>query len=202
MNLKEIQKKIGYTFQDESILVEALTHPSYANERGTTSNQRLEFLGDSILELIITDYLFSKYPLKDEGQLTRLRSDMVCSNTQYQIAKKLDIRKNMLLGIGESNNKLGERKQLSDLFEALIGAIYQDGKLEAARQFVYRFVLSCFDKDIAHSQYVMQQNAIMNEYVIQNSSNINNSRSDSRKMYDDIIRIDAIVQSKKPRSAK
>ena len=141
-NLKELQGKIGYTFKKESILIEALTHSSYAYENKVSSNERLEFLGDAILEMVITDYLYHKYPDKNEGELTTLRSSIVCCDSQYNVAIKLNFGKYLLLGLGEMMNRGDQKKNiLSDAVEAIIGAIYLDGGLEKAHKFIHRFLL-------------------------------------------------------------
>lgn len=138
-----------YQFQDTGLLTIAMTHSSYANEhrdQHIQNNERLEFLGDSILGLVSADYVFHRYPNVPEGYLTKMRAAVVCEKTLYEVAKELGLDKLLLLGRGEENG--GGRKRpsiLADSVEALIGAIYLDGGLEAARTFVLSFLESKVD---------------------------------------------------------
>ncbi|WP_026475972.1 ribonuclease III [Alkaliphilus transvaalensis] len=138
--IKIFQDKIQYNFKAPELVVEALTHSSYANEtknRKFPYNERLEFLGDSVLSLIISDYIFNKYKHLPEGELTKVRANVVCEASLASVAKKISIGDFLMLGKGEELS--GGRKRtsiLADAFEALIGAIYTDGGLELARKFV------------------------------------------------------------------
>ncbi len=133
-----------YQFRDTGLLTTAMTHSSYANEhreQHIQNNERLEFLGDSILGLVSADYVFHRCPNVPEGQLTKLRAAVVCEQTLYEVAKELGLDRLLLLGKGEENG--GGRKRpsiLADSVEALIGAIYLDGGLEAARAFILSFL--------------------------------------------------------------
>lgn len=133
-----------YQFRDTGLLTTAMTHSSYANEhreQHIQNNERLEFLGDSILGLVSADYVFHRCPDVPEGQLTKLRAAVVCEQTLYEVAKELGLDRLLLLGKGEENG--GGRKRpsiLADSVEALIGAIYLDGGLEAARAFILSFL--------------------------------------------------------------
>ena len=128
---KEFQQKIGYQFNDEKLLTQALTHSSYANEqrgRRKANNERLELLGDAVLEDAISDYVFREYPGYNEGRLTKLRSSLVCEYTLAICARDVELGKYLLLSRGEDATGGRERDSiLSDAFEALIGAIYLDG---------------------------------------------------------------------------
>lgn len=140
--LKSIEKTIGYRFRNKSLLNQALTHKSYANEKYKSrsgDNERLEFLGDSVLGIIISGVLYNDYPDKDEGVLTRYKSQLVSGATLGRIAKELHIGESMLLGKGEEAS--GGKKHASNLLcalEALIGAIYLDGGLKPASRFINR----------------------------------------------------------------
>lgn len=140
--LKEIQCKIGYNFKNVNILNWALTHSSYANEHkrfNITYNERLEFLGDSVLGLVVSDYIFNKYPNYPEGDLTKLRATVVCEPSLSYVARRINLGKYLLLGKGEEVTGGRERVSiLADAFEALIGAIYIDGRLGSARKFVLK----------------------------------------------------------------
>lgn len=148
-SINKIQTAIGYTFKNKDIIKEALTHSSFANEMRINKihcNERLEFLGDAILELISSDYLFKKYPDMEEGQLSKLRASLVCEPALYVSAKRIGLGEFILLGKGEEKCGGRERPSItSDAFEALLGAIYLDGGLEKAKEVVMDHVL--YDTD-------------------------------------------------------
>ena len=143
--MRELQKTIGYTFRDLSLLETALTHTSYANEvlkDGLQSYERLEFLGDSILGFTTADYLISAFPQLHEGELTKLRAELVCESSLAETAKRLGLGEYLRLGRGEESG--GGRQRISiiaDVVEAVIAAIYLDGGLTAAKRFIYDHVL-------------------------------------------------------------
>ncbi|MBO4770290.1 MAG: ribonuclease III [Clostridia bacterium] len=144
--LLRLQKEIGYTFRDADILTLALTHSSYTNESRQQCNERLEFLGDSVLNFITADYLFSTYPDTDEGTLTKIRSASVCRESLSDFAKSLDLGDFLILGKGEELS--GGRSNpsiLENACEAVIAAIYLDGGLDEAR----RFILPSIRKTVA-----------------------------------------------------
>lgn len=146
--LNEIQDVIDYKFKDSFLLQEALTHSSYAKEcknRKMSYNERLEFLGDSIFGLIVSDYIFNKYTNLPEGELTKIRANVVCEASLAERAFKIDLGKYLRLGKGEESS--GGRKRVSilaDAMEAVIGAMYIDGGVDAAR----KFVLSIFVENV------------------------------------------------------
>lgn len=137
--VSEIEKRLDYQFKNKELLILAFVHRSFFNEYRTVvdqHNERLEFLGDSVLELIISDYVYEHLPTEPEGHLSNLRSYIVESSSCAQLAIKLNVTEFILLGKGERmNDGRGREKIVADLFEALIGAIYKDGGLIAARQF-------------------------------------------------------------------
>ncbi len=143
--MQDLQKTIGYRFRDPSLLETALTHTSYANEvfkDGLRSYERLEFLGDSILGFTAADYLGRHFPTLHEGELTKLRADLVCETSLAQTARALGLGDYLRLGKGEEAG--GGRQRISiiaDVVEAIIAAIYLDGGLEAAQKFIYTHVL-------------------------------------------------------------
>ncbi len=141
-NLKALENELGYTFQNPALLDRALTHSSYANEREALGdNERLEFLGDSVLGFITAEYLFSEHRGVPEGELTRLRAYAVCEKSLDVYAREIGLGDYLLLGKGEERTGGRERASvLSDAFEAVIAAIYLDGGMEAAKKFVLRFV--------------------------------------------------------------
>lgn len=150
--LRELQGKIGYHFQDEALLKQALTHSSFANEQkiNKLSNyERLEFLGDAVLELVSSEFLFHENKDMPEGQLTRLRASMVCEPALAYCARDINLNTYILLGKGEEATGGRTRDSItSDVMEAVIGAIFLDGGIENAKKFIYRFVLSDLEDKI------------------------------------------------------
>lgn len=144
--IKELEAAIGYQFRNLMLLENALTHSSYANERwhnSLRSNERLEFLGDSILGMIVADHLYRNFPDRPEGELTRMRADMVCEQSLAVVANRIGLGRHLMLGHGEEQG--GGRKRnsiLADAVESVIAACYLDGGYEAALKFVNTFVLS------------------------------------------------------------
>ena len=143
--IKELETAIGYRFRNISLLQNALAHSSYANERwhnSLMSNERLEFLGDSILGMVVADHLYKTFPDRPEGELTRMRADMVCEHSLALVAEKIGLGGHLLLGKGEEQGGgRGRESILADAVESVIAACYLDGGMEAARSFVERFVL-------------------------------------------------------------
>ena len=143
--MNELQDKIGYHFNDVSLLKEALTHSSFANEHRAQHikyNERLEFLGDAVLSIVVSDYIFKNCPELPEGELTKLRASLVCEKSLYEFAKRIDLGNYLLLSKGEKNNGGADRPSiLSDAFEALIAAIYIDGGMKSASKHILNFVV-------------------------------------------------------------
>ena len=143
--IKDLENAIGYRFQNIQLLQNALTHSSYANERwhnSLLSNERLEFLGDSVLGMLVAEYLFRTFPDRPEGELTRMRADMVCEQTLADAANKIGIGEHLLLGHGEEQG--GGRKRnsiLADAMESVIAACFLDGGIQAALKVVQQFIL-------------------------------------------------------------
>ena len=148
--LTQLQDEIGYHFQNLSLLNNALTHSSYANERHwkyERNNERLEFLGDAVLELVSSDYIFSNHKDMVEGKMTKLRASLVCEMSLASSAREIKLGEYLKLGHGEWVTGGGKRDSiLSDAFEAVIGAIYLDGGLNPAREFILQYVLSDIEK--------------------------------------------------------
>ena len=141
----ELEKKLNYTFRDRGLLSEALSHSSYANEHrsaGLKSNERLEFLGDSVLGFVTAEFLFAQHPDLPEGDLTRIRAALVCEQSLFEVAQKLDLGRYLKLGRGEEAG--GGRKRISilaDATEAVFAAVYLDGGIGAASQLIHRVLL-------------------------------------------------------------
>lgn len=161
--LEGLEGKIGYRFKDSRLLRQALTHSSYANEQRINrmkDYERLEFLGDAVLELISSEFLFRENPQMPEGKLTKLRSSMVCEPALAYCARDLQLGEYMLLGKGEEATGGRYRDSItSDAMEAVIGAIYLDGGFDAAHDFIHRFILSDLDDKILFydSKTVLQE---------------------------------------------
>ena len=159
-----LEETIGYTFKDQLLLTTALTHTSYANESKVPvkHNERLEFLGDSVLSIVVADHLFHQCKNKPEGELTRLRASLVCESALFEFAKEIDLGSHLLLGRGEERGGGRTRPSVvSDAFEALIAALYLDGGIEAARAFILPFITegkTAEDDYKTQLQEVIQQN--------------------------------------------
>ncbi len=142
--MNELEAILGYHFKNKKLLQNALTHSSYANEvrGGITSNERLEFLGDSVLSVIVSDYIYKNYRSLPEGELTKLRASLVCEKSLCAFSRELELGRFLLLGHGEEKSGGRERDSiLADAFEAVLAALYLDGGFEIARRHVMRFVL-------------------------------------------------------------
>ena len=143
--ISDLEKAIGYRFRDISLLQNALSHSSYANERwhnSLLSNERLEFLGDSILGMTVADHLYRNFPDRPEGELTRMRADMVCEKTLASVANQIGLGQHLLLGHGEEQGGGRNRESiLADAVESIIAACYLDGGFESAAAFIRTFIL-------------------------------------------------------------
>ena len=164
-DLNELQEITGYEFRDKELFCRALTHSSYANEHRMAKkqcNERLEFLGDAVLELVSSDFLYHKYPDKPEGELTKIRASIVCEPTLAYCAADIHLGSYLLLGKGEEATGGRERNSVvSDAMEALIGAIYLDGGFASAKEFIHRFILN----DIEHKQLFYDSKTILQELI-------------------------------------
>ena len=163
--LQNLQGVIGYTFTDPKLLKQALSHSSFVNEHRRADlkdNERLEFLGDAVLELVSSDFLFREYPDMPEGDMTKLRASLVCEPTLAMCAREFDLPGYLFLGRGEEHTGGRERNSIvSDALEALIGAIYLDGGLADAKEFIEHFILN----DIDHKKLFFDSKTILQEIV-------------------------------------
>ena len=163
--LKKFQEMIGYAFKNEQLLKQALTHSSYANEKHLkklSDNERLEFLGDAVLEVVSSEFLFEHYPNLTEGQLTKLRASIVCEPTLATCTEIIHLGDYLYLGKGEDRTGGRTRKSvLSDAMEAVIGAIYLDGGFASAKEFVLKFIMT----DIEHKHLFYDSKTILQEVV-------------------------------------
>ena len=169
-NLKELEREISYVFKDCNLLKQAMTHSSYSNEHRLnrlTNNERLEFLGDAVLEIVSSEFLFRKYPKMLEGELTKSRASIVCEPTLATCSNGIKLGEYLLLGKGEDNT--GGRKRdsiISDALEALIGAIYLDGGFANAKEFILKFILTDIeDKHLFYDSKTILQEIIQGEYT-------------------------------------
>lgn len=167
--MNELEERIGYSFEDRKYLSIALTHSSFANEKKgkVKSNERLEFLGDAVLSIVVSDYIFKKLPDLPEGELTKLRASLVCEKSLCGFAKELGLGEYLKLSKGETKSGGANRASiLSDAFEAVIASIYLDGGIEEAKKFILRFVIPSIEnpkpkafKDYkTNLQEIVQQN--------------------------------------------
>ncbi len=172
--MKDLEMEIGYKFNNKDYLMEALTHSSFANERhkNLNCNERLEFLGDAVLSIISADFLFHKYPDMPEGQLSKLRSSLVCTDSLSKFAREIHLGDYLFLGKGETNTGGADRPSiLENAFEALIAAIYLDGGMKCAEQFVLSFLTKAVENhDVSFKDY----KTMLQEIIQQNpSENVN-----------------------------
>ena len=164
-NLKKLEQTIGYQFTAKSLLEQAMTHSSYANEKHLGKlgcNERLEFLGDAVLELISSDFLYARFSKVPEGELTKKRASLVCEPSLAYCAREFGLPQFLLLGKGEDMTGGRNRDSIvSDATEALLGAIYLDGGFASAKEFVLKFILN----DIEHKQLFYDSKTILQEIV-------------------------------------
>lgn len=164
-NLRNLENVIGYVFNDKELLSQALTHSSYVNDRKMDKNlcnERLEFLGDAILEMISSEFLYAEYPDKDEGELTKLRASLVSEIPLAGVAADIELGKYLFLGHGEERTGGRTRNSVtSDAVEAVIGAIYLDGGIDNATKFVKKFVLN----DIENKKMFHDSKTVLQELV-------------------------------------
>lgn len=167
--MQELEQKINYSFQSKSLLEQALTHSSYANEKKLGKlgcNERLEFLGDAVLEVVSSEFLYKKFPSLPEGELTKKRASLVCEPSLAFCAREFGLQEYLLLGKGEDMTGGRQRDSIvSDATEALLGAIYLDGGFASAKEFVLNFILN----DMEHKQLFYDSKTILQEIVQEGS---------------------------------
>ena len=203
MKINDLTDKIGYSFKKPELLKLALTHSSYANEKrlkGISYNERIEFLGDAVLELITSEFLYNNYPKMPEGEMTRTRASIVCEPTLALCAKEISLGDYLFLGKGEALS--GGRKRasiVSDAMEALIGAIFLDGGIEEAKKFIYRFVLT----DLENKKLFTDSKTILQEIVQSDHNNkelsyviISEDGPDHNKTYTVAVQINGIEEGR------
>ena len=165
--LNALEERLAYRFHDLALLDTALTHTSYVKGDGRASahNERLEFLGDAVLELCTSEYLYLRFPEYDEGAMTRLRAQAVCESALHEVARDYDLGALLLLGRGEDHSGGREKPSiLSDAVEAVIGALYIDGGMEVAKEFIMRFVHRSVEDAMA-GRLIKDHKTMLQEYV-------------------------------------
>lgn len=182
VDLSAFEQEIHYSFKNKKLLKQALTHSSYANEgkKHLRNNERLEFLGDSVLSIVVAEHLFRNFKHIPEGELTRLRASLVCEQALFEFSQKIHLGDYLLLGKGEENTGGRERPSIvSDAFEAVIAAVFLDGGMEEAKRYVLSFIPDDLTPEMAHSladyktalQEIIQQNREEKvEYVLTSES--------------------------------
>ena len=167
-DIGELQNLIGYSFKNEELILRALTHSSFCNEQliGNAGDyERLEFLGDAVLEAVSSAFLFERYPGKKEGELSKIRASMVCEPSLAFCARDLKLGSFIRLGKGEERTGGRERDSIiSDVMEAIVGAIFLDGGFDKASEFIHRFILS----DLENKQLFFDSKSNLQEYVAKN----------------------------------
>ncbi len=197
--IETLEARIGYTFQNKNLLRQALTHSSFANEQKINKwddYERLEFLGDAVLELVSSDYLYRADPHMPEGKLTKLRSSMVCEPALAYCARDIELGSFIFLGRGEEATGGRKRESItSDVLEAVIGAIYLDGGLQHAREFINRFILS----DLEDKQLFYDSKTILQEQVQKNGEGKLSYVlvEESGPEHDKLFRVEAMLDGKK-----
>lgn len=165
--MNELEEKLNYSFRNRTLLLTALSHSSYANEnkgKGVMSNERLEFLGDSILGQVVASHLYLSFPQMPEGQMTRLRAELVCEHSLFCVAQALELGSFIKLGKGEEQSGGRQRESiLADAVEAIIAALYLDGGLEVSRDFIKRMILT--QDDILENQQVSDYKTALQELI-------------------------------------
>lgn len=159
----DCESKIGYSFKDKMLLRQCFTHASYANEHGESDNELLEFFGDSIIEFVVTEYLF-KNSAGDEGKLTKKRAMLVSKEPLLQAVKKLGLNEYVLLGRGQGKSANQEEKLYSSIYEALVAGIYLDGGLAPAKKFIKQTIIAEFEKKQTVIKKTKQNGDSKNEY--------------------------------------
>lgn len=200
--MTEAESKIGYEFKNRALLEEALTHSSYANEKKIRSNERLEFLGDSVLSIIISDYIFRKKDGVNEGDLTKYRAILVCEQSLAEVAKKISLGSLIKLGHGEEMT--GGRKRasiVSDAFEAVLASIYLDGGMEAARPWLLNLMTDSIEETLKGMHYedyktMLQELVQKGETGKVTYSLVSESGLDHNKVFEMEVMVDGIPQAR------
>ncbi len=195
-NIKTFEKEIGYTFKNKSLLITSITHSSFANEGigNMNDNERLEFLGDSVLNLCIGDYIFNNEIDMPEGEMTKIRAAVVCEQSLKECAQKLNLGKYLRLGKGEEANRGRNRPSiLADAMEALIGAVYLDSDFQTVQKFIYKNMKSIISGALTGTVFndyktelqecLQKQGKIKIKYVVEDQSGPDHDKTYSVSVY-------------------
>lgn len=194
-NVSILENRINYSFKDKELAELALTHSSYANEKKINRRgdyERLEFLGDAVLELVVSEFLYENYPAKKEGEMTRTRAALVCESTLSKCAREFGLPSMILLGKGEKTMGGSEKDSiLCDIFEAIAGALYLDGGFECAKKYITGFLL----KDWENKALFVDSKSILQEEIQKKGSvvtyeNRGQEGPDNHKVYTEAVLID------------
>ncbi len=197
MGIAEFESVIGYEFKDKELLKIALTHSSYANEnKMPVNNERLEFLGDSVLGFVTAEYLFSQFKGRPEGELTKLRAAVVCEKSLFRFAEKISLGQYIFMGKGEEHSGGRNRPSIvSDAFEAVIAAMYIDGGIDAVRPYILGFI-----KDAVKREASFKDNkSLLQEEIQKNKGNtlvyeeIGESGPDHEKVFSFVVKLNGKV---------
>ena len=195
----KVYEKFNITPNHDSLYDKAFTHTSYANEHGTTSYERLEYLGDAVMELVISEYLYKNYEY-DEGEMTKLRSYYVCENAHYEYSKHLGLNEFVLLGNGEEETGGRDRKAIiADIYEAFIGAIFLDQGFEYVKRFIYENVIPIIEDKT--NSFFNDYKSVLQEFVQTDKRNlvyevINEEGPAHNKTFTVVVKIDNILYGK------
>lgn len=196
--LLELEKKTGHKFHDKTLLKQAITHSSFSNEQKINKQkhyERLEFLGDAVLELVSSDFLFEEHPEMQEGQLTKLRASIVCEPSLAFCAKDLNLAEYIQLGKGEeATGGRGRDSIVSDVMEAIIGAIFLDGGMEPAKAYIHRYILS----DLENKQLFFDSKTNLQEYAqgTLKTDVIYNLTGESGPEHDKVFEVEVVIDTK------
>jgi ribonuclease-3 len=206
-NIEAFEKVIGYSFKDKNLIKIALTHSSYANENKLPrDNERLEFLGDSVLGFITAEYLFSEYKSRPEGELTKLRAAVVCEKSLFKFAEKISLGDFIYMGKGEENSGGRNRPSIvSDAFEAVIAAMYLDGGIEVVKNYILSFISEAVKREanFKDNKSLLQEIIQKNKGSTISYEEIGESGPDHEKVFKFVVKINGeIVGTGEGRSKK
>ncbi len=197
-NLLRLEKILGYQFKDKNLLLEALTHPSYAGDGHDVPHyERLEFLGDAVAELVVSEYLFKKFPQLPEGELTKMRSMLVNRETMADDALKIGLSEFIILGVGEMRQGGKNRRSiLSNTIEAIIGAVFIDGGYDAARKIAEKLIIGGMESKLFRSENSKNYKSLLQELVQKKFSTlpIYNVISEEGPPHDRVYEVEVVVK--------
>ncbi len=206
-NIEAFEKVIGYSFKDKELIKTALTHSSYANEnKQRRNNERLEFLGDSVLGFVTAEYLFNEYKSRPEGELTKLRAAVVCEKSLFKFAEKISLGNFIYMGKGEENTGGRNRPSIvSDAFEAVIAAMYLDGGIEVVKSYILSFISEAVKREASFkdNKSLFQELIQKNKGSIISYEEIGESGPDHEKLFRFVVKVNGeIVGTGEGRSKK